>query len=69
MKATLGLEHIGTYYTPKPFKIRELLPSEKSEGEYMFSVKNGRDDFGRPGSSEAAPTLVLVAAQENSGTL
>jgi hypothetical protein len=41
LKATFGLEYIGTYYTPKPFKIRELLPSEKTEGEYMFSVKNG----------------------------
>jgi hypothetical protein len=41
MKATFELEYIGTYYTPKPFKIRELLPSEKTEGEYMFSVKNG----------------------------
>ena len=41
MKATFGLEYSGTYYTPEPFKIRELLPSEKTEGEYMFSVKNG----------------------------
>ncbi len=41
MKATFGLEYSGTYYTPEPFKIRELLPSEKTEGEYTFSVKNG----------------------------
>lgn len=43
IKATFGLEYIGTYYTPKPFRIRELLPSEKTEGEYMFSVKNGTE--------------------------
>jgi hypothetical protein len=38
--ATFGLEYRG-YSGATPFRIWELLPAEKTEGEYVFSLKNG----------------------------
>lgn len=41
LKASFGLEYRGSLLVTNPFRIRELLPGENSEGAYEFYVKNG----------------------------
>jgi hypothetical protein len=41
LKTTFALQYQGSYSSRHPFEISELLPGEKTEGEYEFFVKNG----------------------------
>lgn len=43
LKASFGLEYRGSLLVTNPFRIRELLPGENSEGAYEFYVKNGAE--------------------------
>jgi hypothetical protein len=42
LKTTFSLQyHAGSFSSKQPFQINELLPGEKTEGEYEFLVKDG----------------------------
>ncbi len=43
LQASFGLQYRGSVSPKDPFRIRELLPGENTEGEYEFFVKNGSD--------------------------
>lgn len=43
LKATFGLEYRGSLSVTNPFRVRELLPGEDTEGDYEFFVKNGAE--------------------------